>query len=133
VPASAIALAQDVIVFDNGKILEQGTLEELRSAGGYVSNLLFGQSADFDAEQTNDAGEDKCSKLTPGAAKQEFAAAEENAIDLKRRSGDFSVYKYFSAACGHKLMAAYLLMNVLWMCGSQFGGTLIQTRKAGPY
>ena len=97
-----LAVSDKIIVLDSdGRILEQGSFEVLRSQDGFVSKTL--QDKDFEHRNRN-AGADPLQKDPSIAAKKSVQGpSPEKYADLTRRTGDTSVYKYYLASIGWKL------------------------------
>jgi hypothetical protein len=92
----------------NGRIMEQGSFEQLRNAGGYVQSL----AAKIKSEDTATSTE-----KTPDIRAQPAPFQpdnEEEIEELNRQTGDFAVYKYYFASIGWFPTAVFFAFVVLY-------------------
>ncbi|QKX54680.1 uncharacterized protein TRUGW13939_01768 [Talaromyces rugulosus] len=115
---SIIALADDIIVLENGRVLEFGTLEELQQGNGYVAALgklsgVFEETPLLESTSnlTNNHGKPATDDPSPSG---------EKAADLNRRNGSFSVYRYFSKASGHMAITGVFAFLILCVFCAEF-------------
>lgn len=97
-----LPLADNILVLDkDGKVIEQGTYEYLKSTTGFVSQLVLHPELlkpepivfeDVSAARPNSAS---IPKILEGPSANDAA-------DLARRTGDISIYKYYIKSIGLK-------------------------------
>jgi ATP-binding cassette subfamily C (CFTR/MRP) protein 1 len=91
----------------DGRVVEQGSFEQLRNAGGYVQSL----AARIKNEDTPTSTSKKLNDTAqPTAPKPDN---EEEIEELNRQTGDFAVYKYYFASIGwfsNFLFFAYVVL-----------------------
>ncbi|KUJ15922.1 P-loop containing nucleoside triphosphate hydrolase protein [Mollisia scopiformis] len=108
-----LPLADNIIVLGHdGAVLEQGAFEQLRSQGGFVSNLIIhpGVLGGLDA-----------GPAAEGKAQASKAAVQlPDTSDLSRQIGDVAVYKYYFCSIGWKVVAWNLTSSFTYMLGNQF-------------
>lgn len=103
----------------NGQIMEQGSFEQLRNAGGYVQSL----AARIKSEDTAGLTE-KTPDIAAGPAP--FKTDNEEEIEeLNRQTGDFAVYKYYFASTGWLNSAVFFAFVVLYGVASKMTEFLI--------
>jgi hypothetical protein len=78
----------------NGHIVEQGSFEQLRNAGGYVQSIAARIKSEDTASST-EKKHDVSANATPFKPDN-----EEEIEELNRQTGDFAVYKYYFASIG---------------------------------
>ncbi|KAK0717286.1 P-loop containing nucleoside triphosphate hydrolase protein [Lasiosphaeria miniovina] len=89
-----LPLADLIIVLDtSGKILEQGTWEELRAHGGYVSKVVL---------KEKEGGENKPHDRAEARDKIQLAPEQPDSKmqDMTRTTGDVKLYGYYFSAIG---------------------------------
>ncbi len=109
-------LADNIIVLGaDGRIAEQGTFEQLRSRGGFVSKLLL--NPELLKSRTAETGaNDKTNQKTKTAAvipKAPHGATPNDVEDLTRRVGDLSVYKYYARSIGWKIASVNITCSLI--------------------
>ncbi|CRG91304.1 ABC transporter C family member 3 [Talaromyces islandicus] len=115
---SVLAVADVVIMLENGHVVEFGTREELQKENRYVSTLesLSGVSEEASLLETASNLTNNHGSLAIDAP----SSSNEQATDLSRRSGDFSVYRYFSKASGHMAIAGVFAFLILCVFCAEF-------------
>jgi ATP-binding cassette, subfamily C (CFTR/MRP), member 1 len=107
--------ADDIISLDPaGHITEQGSLDQLKRAGGYVESLTTKHKYESDSDTNEDSTDG--SPAQPGKSVAKTNAIEED--DLKRQVGEWSTYKYYFASIGWSrsfLSLFYLVFNAVAM------------------
>lgn len=100
-------LADNIIVLDkSGKTIEQGTFADLRSQNGFVSQLVLHPGL------LEPARAEVASSTTVSAAgtpKILQGPSANDAADLARKTGDYSVYKYYIKSIGWKIGLANVI------------------------
>lgn len=122
--ASLISLADDAIIVENGTITEFGSIDLLRASGGYVAGLQLKSPSESGGIETSSSDEEPSHPANNVAATAAEALMElnEEEQDLKRQTGDFSVYSYYSRAGGHGTVATMMIMVALWVFCTEFSG-----------
>jgi hypothetical protein len=102
-----------IAIGKQGRISEQGSFSQLKSAGGYVNRLLM-QSDEPKISTT----EEQTETQKQATAKQPAAASVTPVKpDNKRQIGDLSVYKYFCQASGlHNVVIALSMAMASAFC-----------------
>lgn len=113
-----LAYADHIIILSpDGSITEQGTLEKLKVAGGYVTDLEARYRAASNPEKVNKPLILEKSAVGSTNVMEENVDNELNAAekDLSRRGGDFSLYSYY-------LSSAHSVSALIWAsCFMIFG------------
>ncbi|RYP65399.1 hypothetical protein DL771_008344 [Monosporascus sp. 5C6A] len=124
---SLISLADDAIVVENGTITEFGSIDLLRASDGYVAGLQLKSPSESGGIETYSSDEEPSHPANNVAATDAEALLElnEEEQDLKRQTGDFSVYSYYSRAGGHGTVAAMLMMVALWVFCTEFSVVVV--------
>ena len=118
-----LPLANNIVVLErDGTVLEQGTFDQLRLQGGFVSNLIIRPGV---------LGGQEVSPIEQGKAQGSKVKAVQppDASDLTRSIGDVAVYKYYFRSIGWKLVTANLTSSFIYMLGSQFPCTLSKLKS----
>ncbi|KAE9376787.1 putative ATP-binding cassette transporter [Stipitochalara longipes BDJ] len=103
----------------DGRIVEQGSFDQLRNAGGYVQSL----AARIKSEDTESSAGKK-SDVSAGLAP--FKADNEEEIEeLNRQTGDFAVYSYYFGSIGWFTAAVFFAFVVLFGVSSKMTEFLI--------
>ncbi|KAJ5165605.1 uncharacterized protein N7500_007435 [Penicillium coprophilum] len=93
-----LPFADHIIALDpTGHITEQGTLAQLRAAGGYVEGLETKHKYEKDHDETAATDEPLPVEHSGSGAEQKKSAEEE---ELNRPIGEWSTYKYYFASIG---------------------------------
>jgi hypothetical protein len=92
----------------NGRIMEQGSFEQLRNAGGYVQSLATKIKSEDTATST-EKSPDISAQPAPFQTDN-----EEEIEELNRQTGDFAVYKYYFASIGWFPTAVFFAFVVLY-------------------
>lgn len=93
-------------------MIEQGTFEQLRSQGGFVSNVVIHPGA-LEGQKVASVEQEK--PQPPKAAVRPLDPS-----DLTRRIGDIAVYKYYFRIIGWKIVTVNLVSSFINMLGAQF-------------
>ncbi|KAF2253629.1 putative multidrug resistance-associated protein [Trematosphaeria pertusa] len=122
-----ISLADDVIVVENGTITEFGSIDLLRASDGYVAGLQLKSPSESDGIETSssDEGPSHPAKNAAATAAEALMELNEEEQDLKRQTGDFSVYSYYSRAGGHGTVATMLILVALWVFCTEFSVVIV--------
>ncbi|KAF1976918.1 ABC transporter [Bimuria novae-zelandiae CBS 107.79] len=124
---SLISLADDAIVVEDGTITEFGPIDQLRASNGYVTRLQLKTSADASEIEvfSSDQGPSHPANDADAAAAEGLLELNEQEHDLKRQTGDFSVYTYYSRAGGHWTVAMMLAQVALWVFCMEFSVVVV--------
>lgn len=109
---------------ENGTITEIGSIDLLRSSNGYVTGLqLKSPSVSGRTEiSSSDNEPSRPASNVAATAAEALMELNEEAQDLKRQTGDLSVYRYYSRAWGHGTVATMLSAAALWVFCTEFAG-----------
>jgi ATP-binding cassette subfamily C (CFTR/MRP) protein 1 len=115
-----LPLADNILVLDkDGKVVEQGTFEYLRSRDGFVSKLMLHPELLESKSRSGDA-EDASQKVPAAAVAKVLRGPSANdAADLARQTGDISVYKYYLKSIGWKIGLANGIGSLVFMLGTK--------------
>jgi ATP-binding cassette subfamily C (CFTR/MRP) protein 1 len=98
----------------NGRIVEQGSFEQLRNAGGYVQSLAARIKSEEDTASSTEKKHDVSANTTPFKPDN-----EEEIEELNRQTGDFAVYKYYFASIGWVSSFVFFAYVVLYGVASK--------------
>jgi ATP-binding cassette subfamily C (CFTR/MRP) protein 1 len=109
-------------------ITEFGSINLLKASEGYVARLhLKAQSESSEIEDLPPKEDSSHTTKDAAVVVPEFLAEQnEETQDLRRQTGDLSVYSYYSRAGGHGTVACMLITVALWVFCLEFSGTLTQ-------
>jgi ATP-binding cassette, subfamily C (CFTR/MRP), member 1 len=111
-----------IITIEDGKIAECGSLASLLETDGYVSRLEGPLSRREDVtEQLGTVA----SMITPDGTEIPKEADKERGqslVDIRRKNGDFSVYKYYLDSSGNTAVAFYVVFIASWIIFTEFPG-----------
>ncbi|RYP12551.1 hypothetical protein DL765_007253 [Monosporascus sp. GIB2] len=124
---SLISLADDAIIVENGTITEFGSIDLLRASDGYVAGLQIKSPSESGGIETSspDQGPSHHANNVAATAAEALMELNEEEQDLKRQTGDFSVYSYYSRAGGHGTVATMLIMVALWVFCTEFSVVIV--------
>jgi len=110
-----LPFADNIIVLEDGRILESGSLQSLQASDGYIEKLsltILDDAENADTYHPLSAQADESAQVeTPGSF-------DEVLHDPCRQNGDFSVYRYYTDVSGHRPIILFLLFMLLWsFCG----------------
>lgn len=109
-------LANHVIALDGGRTIETAQTDELLQGGSYVSTLGLLPPPEHAIEETPEANVD--SNDSPEVLKAPTESDDDN--DVRRKNGDFSVYKYYITSSGYGVFAANMFFMAIWIFCTEF-------------
>jgi ATP-binding cassette subfamily C (CFTR/MRP) protein 1 len=115
-----LPLADNILVLDkDGKVVEQGTFDYLRSRDGFVSKLMLHPEL-LKSGSRSDNTENTLQKMPAAAVAKVLPGPSANdAADLARQTGDISVYKYYLKSIGWKIGLANGIGSFVLMLGTK--------------
>jgi len=115
-----LPLADNILVLDkDGKVVEQGTFDYLRSRDGFVSKLMLHPELLKSGSRSDDT-ENTLQKMPAAAVAKVLPGPSANdAADLTRQTGDISVYKYYLKSIGWKIGLANGIGSFVLMLGTK--------------
>jgi ABC-type multidrug transport system ATPase subunit len=117
-----------IIALDrSGHVSEQGTFDELKNSGGYVQSLAAKHKEE---DESNVKAEVTVQTSNKPLLVAEDEDTELEVAELNRRTGDFSVYKYYFAAMGWKQNTVFALCIILWGVGTKLTEFLLTFCKS---
>lgn len=120
-----------VAIGSDGKVSEQGSFDELKANGGYMSTFTFTsvESRTFSRQEELQAVQDTdtTKESVPLVAETEPAALEE---DSTRRTGDVSVYLYYIRAIGWIPTIIFLVCITCYVFGISFPSKYMSVSKS---
>jgi ABC-type multidrug transport system ATPase subunit len=115
--------AQNVIVLEDGRVIQTGKLDSLKTPNSYIQELKTASATptvNGSGRSSND--EVKASSLSD--QDEEFAEDEmdnqHSYDDLNRQEGDFSVYSYYASASGRLTFVSCLIFALFWAFCREF-------------
>lgn len=110
-----LSYSNHIIAFDHfGRIVEQGSYDQLKNLGGYVQGLTAKLKGEDDSSQKGDKAEAtvdrKVGPIFP-ADTDDFSTQVE---ELNRQTGDLKVYKYYFSSIGWPQTCIFLALVVLF-------------------
>ncbi|KAI1453921.1 ABC transporter [Annulohypoxylon moriforme] len=123
-----MALADSMIVFKDGSIIETGSPAELLEGDGYVSKLRISVQSESDtehAEGTSKANNPELTRETSRLSTQMAEETDKSLTDLRRKHGDFAVYKYYITNAGYLAVGLYAGFVTLWMFCTEFSTVVV--------
>ncbi|XWW94251.1 hypothetical protein V2A60_002194 [Cordyceps javanica] len=115
-------MADDVLVVDQGSIVESRTVASLQSSSGFSSGFQIEDPTDDDDESSREVRPAGVQALTRIATTEDrVSALNEEAADLKRTHGVPSVYRYYMHSSGYLKVVMMLCSGALYVFCSEFG------------
>jgi ATP-binding cassette subfamily C (CFTR/MRP) protein 1 len=113
---------------ENGTITEFGSINLLKASEGYIAMLQLKAQSDSGEIEDLPSKEQSLHSTNNAAIVVPEVLAEQNeeTQDLRRQTGDLSVYSYYSRAGGHGTVVFMLITVALWVFCLEFSGTLTQ-------
>lgn len=96
-----------------GHVAEQGTYEQLKSQGGYVSSILLQPTITDYREDSPEYDSNVLDKIVRGPTNEELQ-------DLTRKIGDMSVYLYYLKSVGLGSLLLFIANTVVFVFCVQF-------------
>jgi ATP-binding cassette subfamily C (CFTR/MRP) protein 1 len=103
----------------NGRVMEQGSFEQLRNAGGYVQSLAARIKSEDKATSAPKKPENTAQPAPPKPDN------EEEIEELNRQTGDFAVYRYYFASIGWFSIFLFFAYVVLYGVASKMTEFLV--------
>lgn len=130
-----MALADTIVVLEDGTITETGSPATLLKGDGYISRLGITTISDADAdddvkehiEEGLEADVGNVSRASGSMAvpqsprtSKDIDETDKAIPDLRRKNGDFAVYKYYISNAGYAAVLLYTVFIILWMFCTEF-------------
>ena len=109
-----MALADTVIAFEEGKIVETGSPASLLEKHGYISRLGSTLSNGEVVEESTTERQEP-SRRKSFALENNEQDTDAAHTDLRRRNGELSVYRYYLQSSGYTAVALYTGFMILWV------------------
>ena len=116
--------AHSVVALKQGRIVEAETPWELLTPEAYLATPVFTLCGEDSISQ--DADEDPEASGSEGAVAESAVPASRttddarHALDAERKTGDWSVYRYYFASSGYPTILGFLLTMALWTFCTEF-------------
>jgi hypothetical protein len=94
-------------------------MDLLRESSGHIAGLQLKAPL----EPSSDEGLSYPANNTAATAQEALMELSNEEQDLKRQTGDFSVYSYYSKAGGHGIVITMLVLVGLWVFCTEFSRT----------
>ncbi|KAI0160936.1 ABC transporter [Hypoxylon sp. FL1284] len=124
-----MALADTILVIEDGVITETGSPTTLLRGEGYLGKLGISVQAESNVQSANDTPKAEPSDLSSEASRISADVAEEPSnkllTDLRRKHGDFSVYKYYVVNAGYLVTSLYVGFMTLWIFCTEFSSVIV--------
>ncbi|KAK7181162.1 ABC transporter [Paraphaeosphaeria sporulosa] len=122
---SLIALADDAIVVENSTITEFGNVNLLKASNGYIAKLDLKAPPDTSEVEQSHQKEISFQVAADRNNAEGLLELNDATQDLRRQTGDVSVYIYYSRAGGHALVALMLVTVALWVFCTEFSVIIV--------
>jgi len=119
-----MSFADTIVALEDGRIAEVGSPQALLAREGYVAKLGF---ALRDEELIRAHTEDTAISRVESNVAESFMSVPRstgeanNALDARRKKGDWSVYSYYFASSGYPTITMFLLSMAVWVFCTEFG------------
>lgn len=120
-PQSDLVFALD----HQGKVVEKGSFAELNHPRTYIHTLKVQPDDDASPEETTEAGKGDVPASTPA-----ITDTKAKDLDDSRRTGNWSVYKYYVLALGPWKLLLFILLTAGHVASSGLGGKHATQRLA---
>lgn len=116
--------ADNVIVLEDGRVLETGSLDSLKTPNSYTQDLKSA-SVTSSVNSSGISSNDEAISSSISHMKNEDLAEDDvdnpdSYDDLNRQEGDFSVYSYYASASGRLTFISCLIVALLWAFCREF-------------
>ena len=121
-----MSLANTIVALEDGKIAQTGSPEALLANEGYVAKLgLVLRDEELSEEHAENTGISRVeSTLAESFITAPATPDDTNDIpDVRRKSGDWSVYGYYFSSSGRWVVAMFLISMAVWIFCTEFAST----------
>jgi hypothetical protein len=118
-----MGFADIIIALEDGRIAQVGSPQALLSHEGYVAKLgLTLRNEESNREHAEDT---EISQMESTVAESFISAPRTtdvagDALDSRRKNGDWSVYSYYFASSGYKILITFLFSMAVWIFFTEF-------------
>ncbi|KAI1080070.1 ABC transporter [Whalleya microplaca] len=118
-----MSFADIIVALENGRITEIGSPQAPLSHDGYVAKLGFTLQGEEPIREH--AEHTEISRIESTVAESFISvsrATDEamNVLDARRKNGDWSVYSYYFASSGYKIIFMFLISMAVWVFCTEF-------------
>lgn len=128
IPVFLLQYADNVIVLEDGRIVETGSLNSLKTPNSYIQELKAASAA-FAVSGSGSDSDVKVEESSLHLDKMDETFAEEELHDqdsydgLNRQEGDFSIYSYYASSSGRITFVSSVIVALLWAFCREFTST----------
>ncbi|KAI1762970.1 ABC transporter [Hypoxylon sp. FL1150] len=122
-----MALADTIIVIEDGSIVETGSPETLLQSDGYVSKLGISAQPKTEIDNIESPETQNAEPAREISQVSDDMAEEANTslTDFRRKHGDLAVYKYYITSAGYRAVGLYVTFITLWMFCTEFSTVVV--------
>jgi ATP-binding cassette subfamily C (CFTR/MRP) protein 1 len=106
-----MSLADNLIILEAGEILETGNPAQMLGNNGYISKLGMSLTSSNDTVEQTPGVTDIA--IPCEASRKSTRETDKLLVEMRRKKGDFSVYKYYVASAGYVSVGIYVA--ACWM------------------
>ncbi|KAJ5492161.1 ABC transporter integral membrane type 1 [Penicillium expansum] len=121
---SLLQYADNVIVLEDGRVLETGSLDSLKTPNSYIQDLKSASVTSSVNSSCISPNEEAISSSISHMKNEDLAEDDvdnpDSYDDLNRQEGDFSVYSYYASASGRLTFISCLIVALLWAFCREF-------------
>jgi ATP-binding cassette subfamily C (CFTR/MRP) protein 1 len=123
-----LSFADTIIALEDGRIIETGAPHSYLARRGSVAKPgLNSQEEDFDLEDAHSddttipRGANLVVESLPSTPQNEDGHSQ--ALDAKRKQGDWSVYSYYLSSSGYAIVILFLASMAIWVFCTEFASS----------
>ncbi|KAI1774955.1 ABC transporter [Hypoxylon cercidicola] len=122
-----MALADTIIVFEDGRIIETGSPATLLQGDGYISKLGITVQPESEIEnvETPEAENPELVREMTQVSAEMAEETNKSLTDLRRKHGDLTVYKYYVTNAGYLAVGLYVGLMTLWVFCTEFSTVVV--------
>lgn len=129
-----MSFVDNVVALENGRIVEVGSPQALLANGGYVAKLDLALR-DEDTIREHAAEDTEISRVESTVAESFISVPlstyeTNNTLDAQRKTGDWSVYSYYFASSGCKIIIMFLVSMAIWVFCTEFASRCSNFRSS---
>ena len=125
IPVHRLSYSDHIVAINHGSIVEQGSFESLRMAGGYVQALAT------NPKEVKEKRESSIPEKRKARTKAKNPKRDAVLDEMARRTGDWSVYKYYARSGGYGAAVSFVVLCFLYGIGLKAPGELLQIHLQG--
>jgi ATP-binding cassette subfamily C (CFTR/MRP) protein 1 len=119
-----MSFADTIVALEDGAIAQTGSPEVLLANEGYVSQL--GLALRDEHTRNTRVSQVETTSIEASTSTPTTPDDIDEILDTRRKSGDWSVYRYYFSSSGHWVLAMFLITMALWIFCTEFSSTCIK-------